>query len=79
MRGRTVLSLTACFSNSDGESTGIAKKASAAVTGLKMELKQLLAKPLLARGVSAKYITSGARAIAHELVTGDRKLVSLCS
>ncbi|KZV78692.1 DEAD-domain-containing protein [Exidia glandulosa HHB12029] len=38
---------------------------------LKAELKALLAQPVMARGVSAKYITSGSRPIAHDMLTGD--------
>ncbi|KAF7325815.1 ATP-dependent RNA helicase MAK5 [Mycena kentingensis (nom. inval.)] len=38
---------------------------------LKAELKQMLAKPLVARGVSTRYITSGSRTIVDDLITGD--------
>ncbi|KAG6841095.1 hypothetical protein C0991_001902 [Blastosporella zonata] len=37
---------------------------------LKAELKQLLSQPLIARGVSAKYITSGSRPIVDDLIAG---------
>ncbi|KAG6828177.1 hypothetical protein H0H92_008908 [Tricholoma furcatifolium] len=37
---------------------------------LKAELKQLLSQPLFARGVSAKYITSGSRPIVDDLING---------
>lgn len=47
------------------------KKANAQTNALKAELKALLAQPVIARGVSARYITSGSRSIAHELVTGE--------
>ncbi|KAG5637020.1 hypothetical protein H0H81_006055 [Sphagnurus paluster] len=46
---------------------------------LKAELKHLLSLPLIARGVSAKYITSGSRPIVDDLITGQthEKLVGL--
>ncbi|KAF8505085.1 ATP-dependent RNA helicase [Hysterangium stoloniferum] len=37
---------------------------------LKAELKQALSQPLVARGVSAKYITSGTRRVVDDLVEG---------
>ncbi|EJD52980.1 DEAD-domain-containing protein [Auricularia subglabra TFB-10046 SS5] len=47
------------------------KKANAQTNALKAQLKALLAQPVVARGVSARYITSGSRSVAHELVTGE--------
>ncbi|KAH7344801.1 P-loop containing nucleoside triphosphate hydrolase protein [Rhizoctonia solani] len=44
------------------------KKNSAKVQKLKMELKELLSEPLVARGISRRYITSGSRSIADDLV-----------
>ncbi|KAJ7064823.1 ATP-dependent RNA helicase [Mycena amicta] len=38
---------------------------------LKAELKKLLAKPLVARGVSTRYITSGSQSIVDDLLTGE--------
>jgi ATP-dependent RNA helicase DDX24/MAK5 len=38
---------------------------------LKAELKHMLSQPLLPRGVSAKYITSGSRPIADNMLAGD--------
>ncbi|KAI0300155.1 DEAD-domain-containing protein [Multifurca ochricompacta] len=38
---------------------------------LKAELKELLKQPLVARGVSMRYITSGSRPIAHDIVAGE--------
>ncbi|KZS98247.1 DEAD-domain-containing protein [Sistotremastrum niveocremeum HHB9708] len=38
---------------------------------LKAELRELLTRPLLARGVSAKYITSGSKSIADSLLLGN--------
>ncbi|KAJ7778256.1 ATP-dependent RNA helicase [Mycena metata] len=37
---------------------------------LKAELKRLLAQPLVARGVSTRYITSGSRPIVDDLIAG---------
>jgi ATP-dependent RNA helicase DDX24/MAK5 len=43
---------------------------------LKTDLKTLLAEPLMARGVSARYPTSGTRVIVDELInsTGGSKI-----
>ncbi|KAJ7740008.1 ATP-dependent RNA helicase [Mycena maculata] len=38
---------------------------------LKVELKRLLAQPLVARGVSTRYITSGSRPIVDDLIAGE--------
>ncbi|KAJ7185672.1 ATP-dependent RNA helicase [Mycena filopes] len=38
---------------------------------LKAELKRLLAQPLVARGVSTRYITSGSRPIVDDLIAGE--------
>jgi ATP-dependent RNA helicase DDX24/MAK5 len=40
------------------------------VPALKHKLAELLAQPLLARGVSARYPTSGSRVIVHDMVAG---------
>ncbi|CAE7102344.1 unnamed protein product [Rhizoctonia solani] len=45
-----------------------AKKNSAKVQKLKLELKGLLSEPLVARGISRRYLTSGSRSIADDLV-----------
>ncbi|KAI0763081.1 DEAD-domain-containing protein [Trametes elegans] len=47
------------------------KALSAKTAALKAELKALLSQPLVARGVSTRYITSGVRSIADDLVAGD--------
>ncbi|KAH9899306.1 DEAD-domain-containing protein [Cubamyces lactineus] len=48
------------------------RKALAAKTAaLKAELKAMLAQPLIARGVSTRYITSGVHSIADDLITGE--------
>ncbi|PPQ66809.1 hypothetical protein CVT26_009656 [Gymnopilus dilepis] len=41
------------------------------MAAMKAELKDLLSQPLLAKGISAKYITSGARPIADDLLAGQ--------
>lgn len=56
-----------------GRSKSKRKRSNAQAGALKAELRALLAQPVMARGVSAKYVTSGARAIAHDLVSGDGK------
>ncbi|KAG2059731.1 DEAD-domain-containing protein [Suillus hirtellus] len=38
---------------------------------LKAKLKDLVAQPLLSRGVSTRYITSGSRPIADDIISGD--------
>ncbi|KAG1802290.1 ATP-dependent RNA helicase [Suillus plorans] len=38
---------------------------------LKAKLKGLMAQPLLSRGVSTRYITSGSRPIADDIISGD--------
>lgn len=48
------------------------RKARAAKTaGLKAQLKEMLAQPLVARGVSTRYITSGVHSIADDLLAGE--------
>ncbi|KAI0254642.1 P-loop containing nucleoside triphosphate hydrolase protein [Lactifluus subvellereus] len=38
---------------------------------LKAELRELLGQPLVARGVSIRYVTSGSRPIAHDILAGE--------
>ncbi|KAG1862732.1 ATP-dependent RNA helicase [Suillus subalutaceus] len=38
---------------------------------LKAKLKELMSQPLLSRGVSTRYITSGSRPIADDIISGD--------
>jgi ATP-dependent RNA helicase DDX24/MAK5 len=47
------------------------KNASAKTAALKLELGRLLAQPLISQGVSTRYITSGSKPIAHELLAGE--------
>ena len=63
--------------HSDGETklTGPTKRqrkaTDARIKDQKLQLKQLLTQPLLAQGVSKRYITSGSNPIAHELLAGE--------
>lgn len=47
------------------------KRTETKTASLKAELRELLSKPLLVRGVSAKYITFGSRPIADDLMEGN--------
>lgn len=64
------------FFSSEEESKGLPtkqkrKQTQAKTAALKAELKSLLAQPLVARGVSTKYITSGSRSIVDDFIAGD--------
>ncbi|KAA1472454.1 DEAD-domain-containing protein [Dentipellis sp. KUC8613] len=63
------------FEQSDGENTAPTKSKikarNAKVAGLKAELKELLSQPLVARGVSTRYITSGSRPIVDDILAGE--------
>ncbi|KAI0760237.1 DEAD-domain-containing protein [Fomes fomentarius] len=54
-----------------GPSNQQRKAVAAKVAGLKAELKDMLAQPLVARGVSTRYITSGVHSIADDMVAGE--------
>ena len=43
----------------------------AKTTDLKAELKNLLSQPLISKGISTRYITSGSRSIVDDLVAGE--------
>ncbi|KAL4079554.1 ATP-dependent RNA helicase [Scleroderma citrinum] len=59
-------------SEDDGKPSKYQKKRfDAKIVSLKTELKELLAKPLLARGISARYITSGSKTIVDDLIQGN--------
>jgi ATP-dependent RNA helicase DDX24/MAK5 len=63
-------------SESDDESKLSTQKRKAKdhkMQGMKAELKQLLSQPLIAKGVSTRYITSGSRSIVDDLLAGDRE------
>ncbi|THH03666.1 hypothetical protein EW146_g10368 [Bondarzewia mesenterica] len=63
------------FASSGEEDVGMhnrqVKAQNAKVASLKAELKQLLAQPLVARGVSTRYITSGSRPIVDDIIAGN--------
>jgi len=42
-----------------------------AMASMKAELKHLLSQPLIARGISTRYITSGSRLIVDDLLAGN--------
>ena len=66
-----------CFiSNSDDEGKISSQKRRAknsAMSSMKAELKYLLSQPLIARGISTRYITSGSRLIVDDLLAGNRE------
>ncbi|KAF9225963.1 P-loop containing nucleoside triphosphate hydrolase protein [Gyrodon lividus] len=47
------------------------KRVDAKTATLKAELKEILSRPLIGRGVSTRYITSGSRPIADDIVSGN--------
>lgn len=51
---------------------GNAKSNHIKVANLKNELRALMAQPLVARGISSKYITGGSRKIVDDLIQGTR-------
>ncbi|KAF8553319.1 P-loop containing nucleoside triphosphate hydrolase protein [Imleria badia] len=58
-------------SEDEGRSTKQKRKRTNAQTAaLKAELKDMLSRPLIARGVSTRYITSGSRPIADDIIAG---------
>ena len=64
-----------CVYSDDQEDKAPSKQkqraAGAKVAALKAQLKAMLAQPLVARGVSTRYITSGVRSIADDLIAGE--------
>ena len=68
----TVIIRRACSEGEDGaQSKRQLKNAGAKTAALKAELKAMLAQPLVARGVSTRYITSGTVSIADEMIAGE--------
>ena len=43
---------------------------------MKAELRRMISKPLVARGISTRYITSGSRSIVDDLLAGESMLFS---
>jgi ATP-dependent RNA helicase DDX24/MAK5 len=68
-------------SDAEGKPNGPTKRqrkaASARIKDQKLQLKQLLAQPLLAQGILKRYITSGANPIVHELLAGESESLAL--
>ena len=65
-----------CLSDSDDEEKISNQKRRAknnAMVNMKAELKHLLSQPLIARGISTRYITSGSRLIVDDLLAGNRE------
>lgn len=46
---------------------------SAKVSAMKAELRSMIAQPLVARGISVKYLTSGSRSIVDDLISAHGK------
>lgn len=66
-----VPSFDAAGNPSSNPSSHRLKTQNAKLGAMKEELKRLLAQPLVARGVSTRYITSGSRPIVDDIVSGD--------
>ncbi|KAJ3780339.1 ATP-dependent RNA helicase [Lentinula aff. detonsa] len=59
-------------SDSDDHATKRQRKTDQAKTAtMKAQLKHMLSQPLIARGISARYITSGSNHIVDELISGE--------
>lgn len=54
-----------------GGSKRLIKAHEAKLGVLKAELRELLKQPLVARGVSTRYVTSGSNPIAHDMLAGE--------
>jgi ATP-dependent RNA helicase DDX24/MAK5 len=76
-----VTSAIDCYVSEDDDEATPAKRnkraAGAKSAKLRAELQQLLAQPLITRGVSTRYITSGSVPIADDLLAGDRASIVL--
>jgi ATP-dependent RNA helicase DDX24/MAK5 len=59
------------------EKTNGVKDNSVQVKAMKKELRELLSEPILASGVSRKFITSGSRPIVEDLIRGQSMLSSI--
>lgn len=47
------------------------KKRSAKLVAQRAQMRDLLAQPLVARGISMKYLTSGSKSVVDELITSS--------
>lgn len=64
-------------SDDEGKISNQKRKAkNSAMASMKAELKHLLSQPLIARGISTRYITSGSRLIVDDLLAGNRESYS---
>ena len=61
----------------DGPTKRQQKAANAKIKDQRLQLKQLLVQPLLAQGISKRYITSGNNPIVHELLAGQSESTAL--
>ena len=73
-----------CSRSSDDEEASSKKRKRTAdnqTAGMKAELKHLLSQPLLAKGVSAKYLTSGTKDVVSSLLNskGECLLPRMCT
>ncbi|KAJ2915512.1 hypothetical protein MD484_g4910, partial [Candolleomyces efflorescens] len=55
----------------DNQTNRVKKARDAKIRGMKEELKAMIKTPLIGRGVSAKFITSGSRPIISDLLAGE--------
>jgi hypothetical protein len=73
--------LSRAHSDAEGRPSGPTerqkKAANTKIKNQRLQLKQLLAQPLLAQGVSKRYITSGSNPIVHELLAGESESTAL--
>ncbi|KAI9463017.1 ATP-dependent RNA helicase [Russula earlei] len=65
------IDLDSDYHSEDGHTKQLHKAHDVKSGQLKAELRELLKQPLVARGVSTRYITSGSRPIAHDILTGE--------
>ena len=61
-------------SGNEGGSSSKRKKVDGERAAMKAELRRMTSKPLVARGISIRYITSGSRPIVDDLLAGESKL-----
>jgi hypothetical protein len=55
------------------------KRADARTVALRAELKEMLRQPLLASGVSARYITSGTTPLVDDIISGQSASLRPCA
>ena len=63
-------------SDDDGKLSNQKRRAkNNSMASMKAELKHLLSQPLIAQGISTRYITSGSRPIVDDLLAGNREFI----